>query len=1350
MIYQKSLISKLATFLCLVALSRESTTCHGKTIYHSGKVCAATTATLYNTPAAFCAAVLSFDTIDYCAASPCEDCAEVQNCEDLYTSDTYHSFNYSMQTDGDVYSQIQSCKMQATESCYRTAINDLNMNNFEQTNVDVSSLDLCCMVECDDNSNVSGSVCGNDGALYNNFTEYCTAYCNNRTLSYSLCGTSGCGSAQGCPDAINSCIAIMADVVPVCGSNGTYYATAAAYCSDLDSGAIDGYSTKYCDGTCTEESCYGIECELDIAESGYIASTICGSSGILYGTVDEYCTEYTLGNEIAYLLCNNKACLTDLECCTADCVADTKTYTAGCGNDLNYYSTKSSFCQAKCLDASLAKIQCSGSECTQQQCCNLKCLSENPNDFCDLSTYDLLTNDAYCSGYCSTPVVNYTKEGCTAEGSSVDCIEDDCDYKGCVTTNTSSNGATYNYCGDDGTLYTTTVSYCNALELTQDISNTLLCDGDVCDTTSDCCEAYCVQILFDNGNTYDSICHPSTYDYIEDVNIYCSLACTSGNYTQIAPIDCSEGACTEEECCVERCNALAEFDAVCSSSYDLISSTECNTLCDNTNTFYPCDGDCTQTDCNIKECISNMTGYSSTKVCTKNSSDELNLYDSVSAYCTDRETDSSITSFACNDNDCTDLTECCYNDCLNTNSSFEPLCDTEFVSYTTVEDYCNAECDGGVDELTCEESNCTLLECCEAECNNNAYIIGCHPTNYELVLQAEYCSTSCANDTPMPLDICYDLNSDPTNCDDCYVFKCEDQTDTYTNTSVCLLGDIDGTDYYGTVDDYCTAAIDAELTEFTLTSTTLCGDNFDINCANADNCCIAKCKLNDSYLPSCDLTTFEYYDLSGKCNAECVDDLTLNLTDCTTGCSSDDCLVLECEDTLTATNTSICLTVAVNGDFFFSNINEYCTYLVDNEVSFALTGEISCESGNCEDYDACCMQRCINETFFTSCNSETFDVVTEEDHCSYRCGNDSDIPVVSCIDVGGATVACAERDCNIKECLSANTGYSYDKVCLISDIEGTNFFDSVTSYCEAAVDASFSDYEIGNFETCGENGCDTETACCEARCMLNEYLIGCDPDTFDIVTEESFCSRTCTVEEADLSLLQCDGINDCTQAQCDVKECLDVNSDYSFSTICFTPYDDTSFFGTLTEYCQNKVDNSDSSYLIEGYINCGGSDCVDDNACCNAYCNSNTYFIGCHQEDYELVQQVDYCAYRCENGSFLSLDSCNNEGVPINCTSCAKFECEDSTATYLFTAVCLSSAVEESYYFTSVENYCDAKIAASETDYAIDSYITCDSDNCGSSLLCCTARCIANDSYNLSCDPDTFDLVSLEDYCETI
>lgn len=103
------------------------------------------------------------------------------------------------------------CTSSKGEDCYRTQVQEAYyLSHYTDNSLIGVTVSECCLLECNDifgsasHSTVGG--CGSDNIFYSSLIDFCVAYCGNRTLSYTWCGSPNCGTQQGCLDP---CVALF-------------------------------------------------------------------------------------------------------------------------------------------------------------------------------------------------------------------------------------------------------------------------------------------------------------------------------------------------------------------------------------------------------------------------------------------------------------------------------------------------------------------------------------------------------------------------------------------------------------------------------------------------------------------------------------------------------------------------------------------------------------------------------------------------------------------------------------------------------------------------------------------------------------------------------------------------------------------------------------------------------------------------------------------------------------------------------------------------------------------------------------------------------------------------------------
>ena len=468
---------------------------------------------------------------------------------------------------------------------------------------------LCCLANCNVKyQNAAFPTCDSDFEPYDSITEYCQAYCPERRIDFlsSTCAGPYCNKYECCH---TEC---MLGVYQGFCDHQYNFLTQLQYC-DLKCQDPD-HDFNSCSVTpCNQDNCRLMQCEDDFVRNNYSFLHVCSDRGVYYLTKTLYCQAYMTNVETGYFNCPN--CANQLACCTYDCVQEyTNNYSARCLSNHEFYTTAESYCNAKCAsNNTLTDLMCSNFLCSQQQCCVDKCEIANPHLECSAS-YQFLAEPQFCLAFCqSQPTI-----ACRQNNAQVSCTQALCDTQQCID---SFNIVSSHVCAQGLTLvavyyYDTKEAYC-ALTTKPTILTT--CLGGNCDSVFNCCKERCMT-LFSVNFSGRCLSDFSIEYQATQVDSFCTDYCNARQSgVTLALAQCSGSDCSYAECCIEKCLASNPHH-FCTSDWQTMITRQsyCANLCANTPlTTKECNANCSDTECKILGCISNLasTGYVSQNVC---------------------------------------------------------------------------------------------------------------------------------------------------------------------------------------------------------------------------------------------------------------------------------------------------------------------------------------------------------------------------------------------------------------------------------------------------------------------------------------------------------------------------------------------------------------------------------------------------------------------------------------------------------------------------------------------------------------------------------------------------------------
>jgi len=1173
-------------------------------------------------------------------------------------------------------------------------------------------------------------------------------------------------------------------------STGIFYSTKVDYCNAMISSNSSSYDIAHdtsCSGGCTSSNdcCLticnsntsftpGCDSNYNFIDQAIYCNAFCGSGAPTL----KNCSRGTCNaTECAYEDCMNTTKPTYSKICLASSV-----------NGSHFFSSFSDLCSAKATASdnnytNLGEVYCGTTgRCSSAIVCdNQLCLNGSYTPVCDKNGYDVATQKTYCDYKYSTTYTNnisfYVHE-CSNEQNQIACTTDSCNIADCVATLTSSFGPYSKMCSTSGTFYSNLSDFCNAVDgYTGDVE---LCSGSVCSNANNCCLSVC-----NSQNTYTPVCIDTTFDMLSTLSDYCNVYCPSGTIDLYK--DSNGNNATQSECSIQKCISEGGINkpACNASSFQLVSSvSQCSIAAGSgiNLTTCPSPTGCTQADCDQMSCVSSLTSTFSglSSVCASDGT-----YLTFANYCTDKYINNTVSNYiTCNGSGCANATSCSIAYCETQNSNYSVTCSANnFTIYNTVSDFCTAYVTiPNFAVAQCSGHNCTATECCVNACENSAYSKVCTSSPESSLLSlTDYCTNTCNNSNyANTVQTC---NGDCT-ATNCSYFDCVYYTTIIFDTQpVCGQNMI----LYSNTADYCNAVINNDVSNYYLcsgfeicTSASQCctescafvnnqeiyqercdnsytfyptnilycneicsaGNNYagDLYCSNGSalctqqQCCMDDCEAS-SYPGYCD-DSFNYINQQQYCNNFCPLKDYLPVT-CAGGCDASDCNIMRCRnDLIPYSYTSVCLKNASGAPTFYSSLYNYCDAVESNATStYSITGDTGCGSSfnqNCADGTDCCEANCEINNPHSVCNHSTFAVVSNSSYCTDYCGSQT-LTIDRC-QSNGSDIDCA--NCNYFQCLANLSGYPY-KVC--GEITNTvTLFDDVNSFCLSAASVSETNYTSLKIDCKDTNGnviqCPSSNDCKIAACERDNsatYLNKCNSSSYLVVDLNQYCTNT--VNSPTTTYTTCSGAA-CTQTNCNFQYCMTYFT--GSDSICLdTAIYSYFYYSTPTDYCNAASTGCDIStttcttqYDVAAADEtlCNGSACSSTSTCCIQKCINDTYSDSCAQSDYHLVDQTEYCNYRCSasnisNNSYtdMSIYNCSSNGSTIDCTAnlCKIMDCEDTLLpTYSSNNVCGSG-----YYYDTLNNFCTYFVGD------MTKIVECSGSTCAEASTCCNANC-ANDS----------------------
>ena len=410
-------------------------------------------------------------------------------------------------------------------------------------------------------------------------------------------------------------------------------------------------------------------------------------------------------------------------------------------------------------------------------------------------------------------------------------------------------------------------------------------------------------------------------------------------------------------------------------------------------------------------------------------------------------------------------------------------------------------------------------------------------------------------------------------------FECRYQITMLKYKSLCMQNEKKQPLYYERKELYCKTFINEgnnNLIPFNMVS---CGTkNKPTECNYKYDCCYNVCIDREGlqYKDRCNIFDYTVLNLQSYCHNIC-SSYPCPTEGCDGSCVQHDCYIKQCLNTLNAKYSSVCLIEHVGGIHYFTDHLDYCTEAVEHfkSYNFDLNGfDIGCkgEDGleSCQDDDACCYARCLNEAYEVSCVDELFEKISHETYCEYRCDpmnpRRSNIAVDQCNDNDGNIISC--ESCNIFICLDYIAIYPSTTICIQENSESL-FYASHVEYCSDKNMFNDTNYAISNDVFCDGNSCENSYDCCYEICLRSKsFKPGCEYDTYDFVDLDLYCRKKCSGNTP--MIFYCK-YSECNHEICAIEKCMK-----EFTTISANAYpnnnrDNKKILKNREEYCKEKV-----------------------------------------------------------------------------------------------------------------------------------------------------------------------------------
>ena len=1089
--------------------------------------------------------------------------------------------------------------------------------------------DQCCMSNCLQMQNYTARCNSTDYIWRDTLLSYCENYCASDRMFHTYMDNDGNHATQAMCCSMR-CVGDASSHHDVCNSGDFSLIDEVGSCQHLCEDP-NGLGIISCPGRdCDMTDCNQFKCLQQLNNIMYVSNNVCGSDNMFYSR-EEYCIARENDNSIQLVLCGNSPCADQTACCQSNCVNNyIGPFTEMCDTNFNVYTNVEDYCAQKCANPNdpISPLQCDGNNCTLDECCDQRCMSEVYVPMCSPQPEcELMDQATYCQNRCNE--INF--QPMTCENQPGGCTQQNCDYFECIFAVDLVHESN-SVCGNNSILYNDETEYCTNKTL-GNVDHFFLCEGGICNDQYDCCFHVCVE---ENQANYNPRC---SSDFILHTTVqgFCNAKCSVTNYSDLM---CGDMYCSAEQCCSLDCQNQP-YEGHCDHLFNFLDhASYCDNDCaENGHGITNCPGGCDQQKCDLLKCENSLEQRPYDAICIDPAYQGLFFFASRTLYCE--------TKIQANDH----------------------------IFLVSGDVTCR---DGNNDPIECAGE----IECCVARCLQDYQYDICS-TTYQIITPASFCSNKC-NGTPITgARTCSDGQGNDINCTSCEQFRCADLTVNLTGT-VCAPAA--PSHFHINSSAFCNYVIGQSLDVQTMvTSIVLCDG---INC-DSHTCCVADCEVdNSSYINVCNMETYNIFTLRNHCNDQCAG-TTTNTEGCGAGinCVNNDCLVKKCLlEANSSTAPGICMNNAQHLRHFFVDVNDFCSYLVANGiVSYNASSSLQCNGGTCTGTEDCCVWRCMEAVYVEGCSLNDYNLIQELEFCTYRCANNAhealtyvDMDLFTCAANDLTQIPCDQGLCNMERCGQVFTGYNFAHICLSNAFSANYFFTSVQGYCTFMLGLPNPSYILPDFYTCnGGQNCADLDQCCFARCMEETYFVGCNPTSYTTVSHSLFCSHRCDPDNTnrnDMVLDTCGASTNCTS--CEYFKCKDVIANvsdniclYSFANIAY-------FYDTHTNYCNAKIAAGQLDYTLDASnsLDCGDSvnGCADSHSCCMAKCMNQTFFAVCHATNFILYSDhSNYCQDQCSNlpSQFDICTDGNGNQTACNLVSCCEFHVDSVNA---FDPVCSS------------------------------------------------------------------------------
>ena len=578
----------------------------------------------------------------------------------------------------------------------------------------------CCKANCIQNNENYVVTCNSNFDIFGTVEEFCEYQCTEGALGNAQCDGVDCSEWECCLNKCNDGL-----YTPSCSSSYELL-TQNGYCVDFcEDNSFDGFS---CEGDCTEKKCEVLECQHSLS---HITHSVCledpFNEKIFFKNILSYCEEkYNIGDEdyssFVNIDCNGQGCFSEEECCEQKCL--NSNYLSICVIGEDNPLSHSDFCTYRCNNPDGPVISCYEennptnqipcSVCSSKSCIDQ--LEENQithNTICLQEEYSdkLFFNSK--SDYCDEKALNYDNDFSLLMEDLLGCNETECsDNFNCCIAHCQANTPDLVACNEHNTLVsrdTICQNKCNNDSFAQLV---------YCGTT-DCTTCEFRECFIQNSHyTLSTVCSRFDLEFEEEIFFnslatYCEAVykgeyvnySLTGIHTQCSIINNDNTCPTSTNCCEQRCKNSPHNTGCHPEDFRYLDQNEfCEIFCQNKDfTQLSClDQNNGIINCNEQLCCDKHTVEMNAPIpfCANDS----NVYESYESFCEEKLQNDSL------------LVKLYINPVFN-------ICGSDFLSYTSLIDYCTAlNTIQTLEQLgDCSGEECDDNYCCSLKCDPNDF-----------------------------------------------------------------------------------------------------------------------------------------------------------------------------------------------------------------------------------------------------------------------------------------------------------------------------------------------------------------------------------------------------------------------------------------------------------------------------------------------------------------------------------------------------------------------------------------------------------------------------------------------------